>query len=321
MESEDCKRSGTKKSEKYVDYPGVNLDIGSIPKRLYYAESIDIGIIEVLNNNLIKYMLSMVPDLISIQDADMNIIYSNWQGFGAVPEENRILNTRCYRTYRNLDDICPDCQAIAVLQTGEAFRREVVLSGGMLVELCVVPILGQDGSVEFFMEWVRDITEHKRTESRLKNLEENTSDMVVRFNAELEHIFCNAAVERFFRFPKEHLLGKTLADLSRDVGMQGSGLLEMMANALEQCWETREEQHVEWRMHLHGEEKFLTTRVVPEFDNQGYVESLLAITQDATDRMLAEDGLTESEKRLETLVCHTPAVIYSFVITDGDPYT
>ena len=45
-------------------------------------------------------MLSLVPDMISIHDPDMNIVYSNWNGFGAVAEEKRITGTKCYNAYR-----------------------------------------------------------------------------------------------------------------------------------------------------------------------------------------------------------------------------
>jgi len=45
-------------------------------------------------------ILSLVPDMISIHDPDMNIVYSNWNGFGAVPEEKRITGTKCYNAYR-----------------------------------------------------------------------------------------------------------------------------------------------------------------------------------------------------------------------------
>jgi len=47
-----------------------------------------------------KVMLDVVPDMISIHDPDMNILYSNWQGFAAVDEARRKENTKCYATYR-----------------------------------------------------------------------------------------------------------------------------------------------------------------------------------------------------------------------------
>ncbi len=116
-------------------------------------------------------MLSLVPDMISIHDTDMNIVYSNWNGFGAVQEDKRVLNTKCYETYRGFDDICPDCQARTVLQTKQAYQKELEMPDGSWKDLRVIPIINQDGSVELFVEWVRDITERKKSMAALQQIE------------------------------------------------------------------------------------------------------------------------------------------------------
>src|SRR6056297_4207493 len=35
-------------------------------------------------------MLGLVPDMISIHDPEMNIVYSNWRGFANIPESRRV---------------------------------------------------------------------------------------------------------------------------------------------------------------------------------------------------------------------------------------
>ncbi len=130
-------------------------------------------------------MMSLVPDLISIHDPDMNIVYSNWNGFGAVPEEERVLHTKCYKTYRGFDDVCPDCQARSVFQTKKTLREEVEHPDGNWVDLRVIPVLGDDGEVKYFVEWVRDITDRKQAEQALRESEqryrflvENAHDLI-----------------------------------------------------------------------------------------------------------------------------------------------
>lgn len=115
-------------------------------------------------------MLSLIPDMISIQDPDMNIIYSNWSGLGEVPEEKRILNTKCYRTYRGYDGVCRDCHAIAVLHTKKAHQEERKLPDGRWIKLRVTPIMDEHNNVEYFVEWIRDITENKLAEKKLQRL-------------------------------------------------------------------------------------------------------------------------------------------------------
>ncbi len=115
-----------------------------------------------------RRMLSVVPDMISVHSPDFDILYSNWRGFAEVPEHLRKPGTKCYSTYRGLDDICPDCRARAILESGTPFRTIALLPEGGWYDIRVIPIIDDDGKVEAFMEWVRDITSEKQA----KNAEE-----------------------------------------------------------------------------------------------------------------------------------------------------
>lgn len=126
-------------------------------------------------------MLALVPDMITIQDPEMNILYSNWNGMGAVEPEKRILGTKCHQTYRGYDDICPDCRPISVLDTKTPFQEEIRLPDGTWLDMRVIPILDANGEVECFAEWARDITEQKQAQKELlaqKNLLEGVIDAI-----------------------------------------------------------------------------------------------------------------------------------------------
>ncbi len=131
-------------------------------------------------------MLKVIPDMVSVHDSDMNIVYSNWKGFAAVPPEKQVLNTKCYKTYRGYDQICPDCQAVQVLKSKEAFQEEVELSEDYWIDLRVIPILDNSSKVEYFIEWVRDISGLKVIEEELKDLNINLESKVEQRTAQLE---------------------------------------------------------------------------------------------------------------------------------------
>ncbi len=107
-------------------------------------------------------MLGLVPDMISIQDPDMNILYCNWQGFAAVAQEKRRCNTKCHIALRDLPSPCPDCLAKTVIASGRTVQKEVALPDGRWLDVRIIPLLDAHGRVELFMEWVRDITEQKK---------------------------------------------------------------------------------------------------------------------------------------------------------------
>ncbi|HKL00464.1 MAG TPA: PAS domain S-box protein, partial [Desulfotignum sp.] len=121
------------------------------------------------NKGSYERILAVIPDMISIHDSNMHILYSNWQGFAAVPEEKQVFHTKCYKTYRDFDDICPDCQAKTVMETCQPFQEEIRLPDGTWVDLRVIPILDNNGRVDIFMEWVRDITERKQAEMDIRS--------------------------------------------------------------------------------------------------------------------------------------------------------
>ncbi|ALO14044.1 Autoinducer 2 sensor kinase/phosphatase LuxQ [Salinivirga cyanobacteriivorans] len=114
-------------------------------------------------------MLGVVPDMVSIQNPEMDILYSNWKGFAAVEKRKQILKTKCYKTYRNLNHICPDCHAKTVFETRKPVHDEVRLPDGKWYDIRVIPILDENNNVEMFMEWVRDITDSKQAEETLKS--------------------------------------------------------------------------------------------------------------------------------------------------------
>jgi two-component system, cell cycle sensor histidine kinase and response regulator CckA len=151
-------------------------------------------------------MLGVVPDMISIQNSQMDILYSNWSGFGAVPESRRILNTKCYRTFRGFDDICPDCRAKSVLESGKATQEEIQLPDGSWFDIRVIPILEKDNHVEMFMEWVRDITERKQAEEellaakeKLNNILDNMIDVVWSISwPDFRHLYFSPSLEKLY---------------------------------------------------------------------------------------------------------------------------
>ncbi len=134
-------------------------------------------------------------------------------------EEKRVLNTKCYKTYRGLDHVCPDCHATEVLKTGRAFHKEVKLPGRTWVDLRIIPILGHDNSVELFVEWVRDITDRKQAEEALRESEEKHRRLfetiaqgVIYQAADGTIISANPEVERILGLSFKQMQGKTSMD-------------------------------------------------------------------------------------------------------------
>ena len=245
-------------------------------------------------------MLSLVPDMISIHDPDMNIIYSNWQGFAAVPPEKRILNAKCYQIYRDCDEVCPDCKAVSVLQTRKAFRAEAELPDGTWVDLRVIPMLDNNNNVEFFVEWVRDITDIKRSEValresnlRLQAILNHSPLLIMEFDLDGRYLLVNPSAADIFRIKPSQMVGKTFSELLPD--KTASIFMERIA----QVQSSASPVHAEDSLQTDSGIRHYSTILFPLPDENGVIRSIGAIALDTTEHKHDKEALLAAKEQAE----------------------
>jgi PAS domain S-box-containing protein len=166
----------------------------------------------------------------------------------------------------------------------------------------------------------RDITERKHMEDALRQRErefstlvENAPDMIVRFDTGLRHVYCNRSVEKQLGRPRDAFIGKTALEAG-DASEQS----QFVEKSLRQTLKTGEEQIVEQSYPTPSGIKYFQTRVVPERDDKGKIESLLAITRDITERKQAEEALREEGWRLQSIIEGTHAGTWQWNVQTGE---
>jgi PAS domain S-box-containing protein len=137
----------------------------------------------------------------------------------------------------------------------------------------------------------------RRREREFSALVQNAPDMIVRFNTDLRHVYCNAAVEHQLGIPVQAFLGKTPLEFNG-----ASAQAEFIAQSLRRVLETGDELEVEQSFPTPFGLKQFQTRIVPERDAQGRIESMLAITRDVTARHQAEAHIHQLNAELEARV-------------------
>jgi PAS domain S-box-containing protein len=131
-----------------------------------------------------------------------------------------------------------------------------------------------------------DITEQKRAERELyqrqqefKTLVENAPDIISRLDRELRHLYVNPAVESAWGVSIGDYLGRSKAELGLPHGM-----VKSWEDAARAAFATGREQHFNFSFPKDGATRYYSARVLPEFDRDGLVESVLCIAYDETDR-------------------------------------
>ncbi|PSB44201.1 hybrid sensor histidine kinase/response regulator [Cyanosarcina cf. burmensis CCALA 770] len=137
--------------------------------------------------------------------------------------------------------------------------------------------------------------ELNRREEEFRALVENSPDIIARFDRDLRHLYVNPVVAQATGKPPEMYVGKTHAE----VGVSAE-VCTLWQSSLRQVFATQKEDFFEYDFPAPGNGiRYYQTRVVPEFNPDGSVQTLLAITRDITQSKLAEQALRAREAQLQ----------------------
>jgi PAS domain S-box-containing protein len=134
-------------------------------------------------------------------------------------------------------------------------------------------------------------------ERHFRTLVENSPDLITRFDSECRSIYANPAAIRELGIAAGELIGKTHRQL---------GLPEKMVvnseHTIRRVFETGEEQVFEMTVPRPQGVRHYIARGVPEYGEDGSIESALFIHRDITEHKKAEAALRESEQHYHTLL-------------------
>ena len=196
-----------------------------------------------------------------------------------------------------------------VYRTGNPFHTHNMLArlrrgaDGSLVDVyfdfSYLPLREANGEVSGILVHGLDRTEHfKATESlgrqerELRSLADNTPDVLTRFNKQRHHIFVNRAIMTVTGLPASDFIGKT----SREVGIP-EHLCVQWERALNAVFNTAKDQSLEFSFDTPLGIRHYASDLVPEFNADGEVETVLGVTHDITDRRVFEERLLEQDVR------------------------
>jgi diguanylate cyclase (GGDEF)-like protein/PAS domain S-box-containing protein len=193
------------------------------------------------------------------------------------------------------------------------------------VHLSLSLVKNSQGLITGIISYGMDITQRRQAEialrqyqQELKELIENAPDIITRFDRHLRHLYINAAAQKVTGMSPEIFLGKT----NREVGMPRE-LVNYWDKCMEDVFATGKETEMEFKYNTPTGIRYYHARIVPEFSEQGEVETILAVTRDLTEQKLTERALEQSEQKLSLHVQNTPIAVIeynlNFTIVEWNP--
>jgi PAS domain S-box-containing protein len=166
-----------------------------------------------------------IQDGISVLDKDMTIIRINHTVENWYPHMMPLAGKKCYEAYHGRKERCELCPSWTSIKTRKTAHEIVPRHGqdGKAVgwmEIYSYPMLdAKTGELTGVIEYVRDITERKLAEEKLKLLSEameTALDGIQIVSLEGRIIYSNRAVEEIYGFSRNELTGKQVTVMKDD---------------------------------------------------------------------------------------------------------
>jgi diguanylate cyclase (GGDEF)-like protein/PAS domain S-box-containing protein len=246
-------------------------------------------------------------DMVTVLDAEGRVTYGSpaitavlgWPtvGFDASPEEREAAPSAWELVHPDdLERVASTfASSVAEGRTHERieFRMRRVDGEWRWVEAVATNRL-DDPSVRGVVVNSRDVTDRREAEESvwarqrdLSSLLERSPDLVARFDRELRHVYVNPAVCEATGLTADQMLGRTMHEFGAP-----TNLTEIWDPNLRRAFETGTEGEFEYAfVGPHGL-RWYHSRMAPEPDSEGVVETVLVVIRDVTDRKEMEEALT-----------------------------
>jgi two-component system, cell cycle sensor histidine kinase and response regulator CckA len=274
---------------------------GSAAERMRMAEST-----RRLESSEQRYaaLADALPDAVYITDRDGDAIYVNRAAakmLGRAPED--VIG----RPQTEIFPHSADRHRLAiqrVFDTGLPLDRtpvkETTPHGDVWIDVHLVPLKDDDGLVKGVMGISRNITEQvlaeqnlRRSEQTYRTLVENSDDLIFRMDTDLRLVHVNRAVLNLAATTADAVIGRTLQEIVPSLA-DVQAFVELLRQVVATGEPARGQKDLV--RSEGGRTVHVDFSVIPEFDDAGRVESVMAVARDITALRQAQGAMVRSQQ-------------------------
>jgi PAS domain S-box-containing protein len=245
-------------------------------------------------------LLDGIEDVIYVSDPDTyELLHFNQKMHQTWP--NAKLGEKCYKVLQDRDEPCPFCTNDIIFgdMRGKVYEWEFQNEVNQRWYRCAdKAIPWVDGRLVRF-ELATDISYVKEMEAQLRHSEEHyrlltetSQDFIFLINRDLRVEYVNQHAAGAMGDTPEAIIGRSTFDVfPRNVA-------ERQAIGLKTVFESGAPAQSESVTIMRGKERWLSTRLVPIKNEDGYVRAVMGVSRDITERKLAEDEIAKHAKDL-----------------------
>jgi len=275
------------------------------------------------NERFLTNIFSSITDGICVIDTDYNIIRVNPTMKKWYLHMEPLLGKKCYQVYMNKTEACKNCRLDELFETNIPFEKVIPRKGNHgeilgILDVYTFPLHDQEtGKSTGAIVYIRDITERRKAELKLKESEEkyknerdnfinildSMEDGVYIVNQQYDIEYVNPILTEEFGLPESKKCYNYFHD--REEVCPWCKNQEILAG-----------NTVRWEWYSSKNQKTYDLIDTPLKNLDGSI-SKLEIFRDITERKKAELKLKESEEKFRTLVSNIPGAVYR---TAADEY-
>ncbi len=153
-----------------------------------------------------------------------------------------------------------------------------------------------------------------RRERQFATLVENSPDVFARVGPDLRYLYVSPIVERYSGVPAAAHVGRTRTEVGMPAGLQPD-----WERAVRQVFDSGKVGAFKFAFTGPGGPSWMfSARLIPEFGEDGAVESVLSIASDVTEQELVDAALRESKARLEFTLAAAHVSEWEIDVASGD---